>query len=387
MAYWNRKGKFGKVYVYSYYVDGQYQKKPKPLPREQTNHLDPLEDLQVQQWVDQWELRWEKNDKFQPTRILYSDDLITAYLEKYKAHLLKYRSESTALNRVSIIRRYAVPYFLSQNPPMKDPQLWVSVSIKLLEHLERQSLSWSLMAAINTDLRGFYRYLIEEGIVQHGRELPLRFPKKSEEDAATTLEFDLTPEAMLTFIAKQKDWRVKLMGLLGYFFSLRPQETFGIKRSDFISKSDLIANMDCTRRMSRAKLFDKFVVYVDRQRTNKGKLIAPKMGSRGHVACWNSEAAKQVVQIIKELESEVLVFKNQNRHLYDLWDTAALGLTLKDLRRASLRNLGFETDMGDAPLHLKDHARHNDFKTTLLYLRPPAQTSSDISDDLDTSNW
>ena len=100
---------------------------------------------------------------------MLSDELLASYLEKYKQHLLKYRSKTTALNRASIIRRYVFPFFLSQSPPLKDPQLWTSVSVRLLEHLEKSGLGFSLVREINTGLKGFYKYLIEEGIVAHGQ--------------------------------------------------------------------------------------------------------------------------------------------------------------------------------------------------------------------------
>ena len=181
---------------------------------------------------------------------------------------------------------------------------------------------------------------------------------------------------------------MKLMGLLGYFFSMRPQETFGIRRGDFISKPEKVGVLDCVKYMTKAGLFNKFAVFIDRQRAASGKLVDPKSGSRGHVACFNDQAAKLVVELIREFEKDESIFKNANRHLYDIWESAGLGLTLKDLRRSSLRYLGLDTRLGETPLHLKEHARHSDFNTTLLYLRAPKKELDESSfDDLDISNW
>jgi hypothetical protein len=142
-------------------VNGVYQKKPKQIPRSKTSQLDAQSETQIEQWVKDYESRWEKNTKFQPEQLLLSDEILSSYLDKYHKHLLKYRSRSTADIRVSIVRRYASPYFLDHKPPLKDPQQWVGISIHLLEHLEKKKLSWSLMAAITTDLRGFYKYLLK----------------------------------------------------------------------------------------------------------------------------------------------------------------------------------------------------------------------------------
>ena len=254
MAYWLRRND-GKVYAYTRYTDGKYHKKPRQISRTETKKLDGQDDTQVEQWVRDYEFRWEKNEKFQPDQVLLSDELLSAYLEKYKLHLLKYRSKSTAFNRISTIRRYSIPFFLSQKPPMKDPQLWVGVSVKMLEYFEKEKLSWSMICAINTDLRGFYKYLIEEGIVQHGRMLLLRFPKKSEGDKETPLPFVVTPDEMLKFCSGVADPKVKLMGSLGYFFSLRPQEVFGLKKSDFIAKKEKVTTLDCVKHMTKSGLF------------------------------------------------------------------------------------------------------------------------------------
>src|SRR5687767_13363354 len=112
MAYWLPKGD-GRIYVYTRYVNGVYQKKPKQIPREKTKELDAQSVVQIEQWVREYEYRWEKNTQFQPEQILLSDDLLSSYLDKYHKHLLKYRSESTADNRVSTVRRYSIPYFLA----------------------------------------------------------------------------------------------------------------------------------------------------------------------------------------------------------------------------------------------------------------------------------
>lgn len=386
MAYWNRHK--GHVYFYSYYVKGKRQKKPKQIPRKQYSELDGASDEVIEQWRLDWERRWEKNDKFDPESIILSDSLITSYLEKYKAHLLKYKAKSTAVNRISVIRRYAIPYFLNNNPPLRDPQQWISISIRLLEYLEEKKLSWSMMAAINTDLRGFYNFMIEEGIIQHGRALPLRFPKKTEEDKLSPLPYIIEPQAMLNWVNKQSNYNVKLLGLLGYFCSLRPQESFGLKRSDFHAKPSTLKDLDCVKVMEKVGLFTKFVVHIDRQRDNYGAESDPKGLSRGFAACFNQEAATLIVGLISKLKPEEYLFSKNNKSLYDLWSEAKLGLTLKDLRRSSIRYLGYETRFSESPLLLKDHARHEEFETTLLYLRPPVQNSADDQpDELDITTW
>lgn len=176
------------------------------------------------------------------------------------------------------------------------------------------------------------------------------------------------------------DREIKLLSLIGYFFSLRPQEVFALKPSDFKAGSE-VKLLECSQAMTRSNLYDRFVVHIERQRTNRSELTTPKAGSKGWVSCFDKAGAKEIVSLLNKGSSpEEPIFKLNNRELYKRWRKFGIkGVTLKDLRRASLYWLGHHASM--EPMLLKQHARHNLLETTMLYMRRPDEDLRKSDDD------
>jgi integrase len=84
------------------------------------------------------------------------------------------------------------------------------------------------------------------------------------------------------------------------------------------------------------------------------------------------------------------LFPVANRELYKQWTAATSGtevdgITLKDLRRASLYHLGHHTAFSGELTLLMKHARHKEPQTTMLYLRRPDEDGPPKVDELDFS--
>lgn len=355
MAYWLRRNG-NKVYVYTRKND-----KAKQLPRRETSHLDELSERSVEAWVQDWEL---KNEGHKTRRS--NNPTLTSLLDQYLSYQMsrkKYRG--TISQYSSLLSRYVFPFFLSHGKQYQDVKLWPAKSVFLLDFLtsKKLALSTSTIKRVNIVLRGFWKWLYEERVVET-ETLRLRNPVAEAND--TPLKFTLEPGEVLAFAERAGDVRIKLLALCGYFFSLRPQELFALDLGHFRAGKD-VEELDVTGMMADAGLFNRLAYFVDAQRDAKGGLKAPKSGSRGWVCCFDREAGEAIVGLVNELEG---VTYPDNRAAYRLWKRHGIeGISLKDLRRASLYWLGHHT--GIQPLQLKRHARHQHIDTTMLYIRSP----------------
>jgi hypothetical protein len=389
--YWYRKKVKGREYVFVYYSDGRQLK-----PRKSYKWLDGLDDARIQVEVDQLERQWEKAKKT-PDHILFSDDALTKRLDEWHDHLLRNqkKDERTAEKYRSLTLRWAVPFFLSK--ALKDPASWPGVSVGLLDWLREKTytrrsrdgreselpLSAATIREVNNALRSFWRWLREEHLVPDV-QLFLRTPPKDDEEDETPLQFTIEPQMVLDFAAKAKVREVKLIALLGYFFSLRPQEIFGLRPADFAAGGEA-AKLEACSTMARLGLFGRLAVNVNRQRTPKGREKTPKAHSRGWVACFDAAAAKLIVELINEGDPTAPLFAGKdNRKLYRLWEDAGLErVAVKDLRRASCYHLGHHTRFAEEPVNAQKHMRHKEYETTILYLRRPKEEVAPRTGKLD----
>jgi hypothetical protein len=176
----------------------------------------------------------------------------------------------------------------------------------------------------------------------------------------------MTPNQVLSL--EVKDPELRLMILVAYFFSIRPQELFALTRDDFTAGDDA-AELECCKVMVELGLFGRFAVRIERQRRLANeKARDPKVNSVGWVACFNEAGAKAIAARLKELPDGPL-FKSGATWFNTRLRNAELGFTWKDLRRASLYHLGHYSKINK--VQIKSHSRHRDDKSIELYLRRP----------------
>jgi hypothetical protein len=161
------------------------------------------------------------------------------------------------------------------------------------------------------------------------------------------------------------------MALLGYFFSLRPMEVFAVKKEQFRAGTKA-AELECGKVLTQYGLFGRLAIYMEHARAQDGteKKLKTK-DSKGWVGCFSEPAARLLLDLIQDEEPGALLFREWKPDWYlKIWAAHGIPNTvLKDMRRGSLYWLGHH--IGMQPLHLKHHARHARFDTTLLYLRRP----------------
>jgi hypothetical protein len=368
MAYWTRRPNRA-VYVFDT-VNG----KQVALARKHTRHLDREPDHNVERWVQNWTLTHNIKRPAEGT-LTHQDTL--KLLDQFGDYQ---RSRGKAPKTVDDYRRfladYVLPFFV-QVENLSEPTQWPTKSVRLYHHLHTTRQAGPRTVDVcNVALRQFWKWLVEEGVATG--TLHLRNSVKLANN--TPLQFTLTPDQLLAHNFKSP--KIRLLALIGYFFSLRPQELVALRPCDFRAGSQAIL-LECCRVMNKAGLYNKFAVSVTRQRRGT-EFVTPKRGSSGFVACFNERAAKEIVASLRGLAPDELIFPARIDQWYKVWRGEGYpGLTLKDLsRRASVYFLGHYG--GLEFVGLKNHARHSDPATTALYVRRPGEDQGEFTElDLD----
>ena len=372
--FWNRQR--GRVYVYVF-----QNGKQRALPRETVRHLDGEPDHNVWAWVAQHQEQFEGKkytlEHFENDRKL--SHLVELFVEYLKSR--KLTKPTVQMHRYRLTN-YALRFFVAEHG-LSDPNTWPAKSRLFLAYMQKLGRSSNYILKANTSLRMFWRWLAEERYLTSDAALFLRNPVA--DNVTTPLKFTLTPQEVLAYAAGQTNPELAFLALVGFFFSLRPFEAFGLRRSDFRAGS-AAANYECSKVMAKYGLYSRFVVSITRQRRPDGSFFTPKADSRGIVACFDKEAARMLVRIITDMpvRDDAPLLKFLNDWYIVLWGREGIpGVTLKDLRRASLYWLGHHTEFDLVPL--KNHARHKRAETTILYVRRPEEELDDFTKlDLET---
>lgn len=369
--------------IIMYYYDAKAGK-IKVLPREEIAHLDHHSDAYIESWMKKNSPKYESPTAMHYEAILYSDDRLNGFVEVWCDYLLnvRKRSKNTVNMHRHALLKHVIPYFLSQDPPLKDPEHWPSISPKyhlwLAEY--RPHFVRSSVVRMCQTLKRFYSFLGEENLVMVHSPLIVRIPGADPDENQTPLKFTLQPEDIYEFVKSSKREDLKLLALIGFFMSLRPQEIFALTPSDFRAGS-LVQGLEAAKAMRRSKLFDRLAVQIKRQKRSNKDMARPKSNSRGWVCCFEEDAARLILNLITDKNPDDLLFTIGNDVVAKYWRREGIkDVTLKDLRRASLYYLGHYTEFGHNIIDLMKHARHSKFDTTKLYLRRPEE---DLEENID----
>lgn len=365
------RNELGHVYLQQYSSE---KKRTVKLPREQSRHLDVLSDDEIKKLVAK---PMSDNPK------LFEGLPIRKYFEQWEA-FLKARGYDPATVRQHkyYVENFIFPFFSKVKKP--DAKEWPAYGARLYNWLEKEGASGkpataSQIKSTNIALRKFYDWLSEEGHVP-AQKLKLR--SAIDEVKPAVLPRPVLPEEVLRWAETCEVPHVKIMGLVGYFFSLRPQEVFALIKADF-QAGEQIMRLECSQVMRKAELFDRLVVHVGRQQQNSGTIVnSAKKGSNGWVACFNLDAAKRIIGILNGLEAPGSKLCGWNNHkLYTDWKKHGIeGVNVKDLRRASLYYLGHYSKL--SPMQVMKHARHRNIETTMIYCRRPDEILGTASSTL-----
>ncbi|MCX6123288.1 MAG: hypothetical protein NTV34_00840, partial [Proteobacteria bacterium] len=316
MAYWQwkRSGdrKFVAVYV-------KIRGRAKALPRAIVKHLDSATAADIENWVN--EFGNEAGGKHTSHSTENDIGSLCRYLDEFCSFMQSEgRMKSTIKEHRSLLSRFAIPYFCQLSPPATNPEDWHQTSIKMQNWLDSNKVSIPVRRRVNVSLRTFYRYLYEEGIVKYHPQLRLRNPRLP--DDKTPLRSTISPEDIMTYVESCKIRELRLIALIGFGFSLRPQEIAALRPIDFRAGSSAL-NLECCKSLGRAGLFDRLAVVVHRQRVGK-EFTKPKSSSSGTVGCIDERIARLLVKELSVIDSEELILKYQLDWYYELWRRAGI---------------------------------------------------------------
>lgn len=381
--YFQRKGKNGTaVYVY-HHTDG----KNKPLPRSITKQLDGKMDWEVEDWMLWWAAVNAVSHRKPRASLGSLADLVDGCLGFMESQGLNKKTVSIHKDRLYDI----LPFFADK--PIHDT--WYLKIGELYSWMLDKDWTPQRHNACNVSFRAFYRWLQDQGIVKHRHSIALR--NRPVLGRKTPLKYTLTPEQVLAHVASLSKPEFRLMALVGFFFSLRTDEVFGLRRSDFIAGSRAQI-MEASKVMAKRGLYSKLVVNIRQCRRGSGEIYSPSNRKRGGiVSCFDAKAAKLIVELIKTIPKHPLLKDKDGKYTIEppiighykpnwwsvQWRTKGIPeLTQKDLRRASLYWLGHYTEFN--LVDLQNHARHTNPLTTSLYTRRPEEEfDSGQFDELD----
>jgi len=352
-------------------------KRPKKLPRADVEHLDAATDEEVVRWRE-WYLAERAHARRAQARLLGPADeaqfLFDAFQERWGK--LRRTGETTLEDDLGRWHLHIVPYFVELHGA-KDVRLWdLHMQGYPLWLLSRGELQTNQQKKVIRLLLRFGEYLRET------KKIPAPWTctlPASNEAMETPLEVELTPDQVLSWCAG-RSWRAQLFALLGYFASLRPEETFVLQKSDFLTGAEARAAAKTHARFQEYELGSGLSVSIERAFKKTGKVGDPKTrNSRAVVNIWHSGAAKRIAELLRS-RPDGWLFPSKDRPDFPLardtqfawWakhGKPSLGATLHDLRRASGLYLGRTVDV---PMSLlQDHIRHADLKSVLGYMRRP----------------
>lgn len=334
--------------------------------RAKSAHMDGWTEDQIEAWVQNYNLTVasrRSGHAIVPEKVHVLVDEFTSYQRQGDL------AEGTITHdRTNIL--HAAEYLATQTDQLPT---WPQHTLGLPGYFKKKKkYSGAYINQIQISLRKFWRWLRVHKKLVSG-ELELEAVKGHARSQDTPLQFTLTPEHVIDFVKTCPDPTVRLLALCGYFASLRPQETFALLLSDFAVGAKA-RQLEACKVMKGHGLFDGMAVSIEKQqRPNKKMLkVKPKKNSKGIVAIFNEEAAQLLVAELRALQAvgRMPLFGYNNKFYYELWkEFSTLGVTLKDLRRASIYYLGHHTNIKIE--QLKEHARHKNIQTTSLYFRRP----------------
>jgi integrase len=357
----------------AYYWD-RTDRKQKWVPADVVRQWDGMDEQAAENAFNSWiadnglaRVRARRKSLFASDEL---NHLIDDFIDE-EAALSPDTSESTRQTVKSHLHTYIKEYFV-QVHGQKDVRTWWQHASGFTRWLRDTypNLSLGTVKKVGQSLRRFGEYLLEENVIRHPWRLK-RIRNSASSDPETPLPREILPAEILE-VADKLPPEMALAVLLGYFTSLRPQEVYGVEKSDFITGDRAKKDAKTYQRFTKVGLGSGLSVAVSRSRSRKGRTKLKTKASYGVVNCWNLDGAKAIAAILKNLQDGPIFGDTPRDALdktYKKMVFPLLDVVLYDLRRASGLYLG--RTMGCDIFLLQDHFRHRSITTTMRYTRRP----------------
>ncbi len=374
------------------------------LTRPELAAWDGLPDDEVRRRLDEWERTHGREVRRALHKNLGEDDaarrIFKAWLEEYQT--LTAVDDTAVAERDYVFRAFIAPYFVGLHGK-QDLREWGSLLAEwplwLLSQPGRpgrdgkpRTISRGVAKKARQTLLLFSQYLAKHQQVSqpwHVDKIKVRKTRKE-----TPLDRYIEPEEVLAAaVALPAPW--DLVALLGYFASLRPGETYGLTREDFLTGDRARSESKTHRRFTqytvsvrngdkkvKQQLGSGLSVSITKQLSKKGEK-QPKAESFGVVQVWDVRGARAIADLLRSIPPGPLF--HYGRYTLDKQYRRIVQPVLKvnahDLRRASglylARTVGVETWL------LQDHLRHTSLETMALYARRPTDVAAEREEEQD----
>ncbi|MBA2680993.1 MAG: hypothetical protein H0U76_21680 [Ktedonobacteraceae bacterium] len=351
------------------------------IPRKHIRQLDGASDDDIQRFINLYIQTHRLGAERVAKRYLAPTDEAEFTFEQFLNEYSKLRNTRPITRNTERYRwdKYIVPFFVMERS-LKDVRAWENVLTEFAPHLMANSgLQINQIKKVLGLLKRFSIYLVSHRILTRRWELILPTENRA---SATPLPSELEPNTVLQFMRTATPRHALLAGL-GFFASLRPEESFALTRAHFLTGSLAKDRAKTYTRFAQYGLGSGLSIFIDIVLSADG-LDEPKTAySKAVVNVWDKDAAVLIASLIKELPTGAVLFDGRSRDtLFKSWRKWGIpGYTLHDLRRASGLHLGRRVDI---PVTLlQDHLRHADIKTTQLYMRAPTIDKGAVTQDFD----
>lgn len=313
--------------------------------------------------------------KVRSRRRSVSQDLETLFLE-YRAYLRDMRGAergTTTRDEESRLRTYAVEYFVRHKATNSVSHWWqYTQTYGPWLRATYPDLKILTVKKLCQAVRRFGEYLAGRGIISQPWLVPA---PKTRERRKTPLTKRLTPEEILSVSAALMTNNEPMWALfvsLTYFATLRPEETYALSLSDFLTGATARSEAHTYARLASHGLGSGLSIHIHKTHIAAEPAALTKTHyATGITNIWSADGAKFIAGVLRGLPPGRLFpgTRSQLNAGYRALVKPLLGVNAKDIQRAAGFYLG--RVKGLDPILLKDVFRHSVITTTMLYIRRP----------------
>ena len=379
-----KNGKYVKVYYWC-----EVKSKQVMLSREYYRHLDRCGEETIQSWVEEFER--VRKGKVNPSRLFVDHPTINTFLEQYSAQLKAEGLDiATRKQYMYELKSYGVPFFTNDIVVAGETKVGL-VRIEDWPLKSNHFKTWYLETTGNSEntcnrvmavLQRFWDWLVFKDLILPTRNLTFKYKKREKRQGnnqlKTVLPRPVEPDEVLSFISETQSEVCKFIAATGYGASLRPQEIFALTPSDFVKPEDAV-HLELNNRRATFKMYNRLSINIQNQLGAEGVKVAKTLGM---VTFLTEDFAKITLPYLQKTPEGVRFYQYNRRWFYDNWKKFGIeGISIKDLRRASLHYLAHKTPYRQNHVDLMNFARHTNFPTTLIYIKTPWKAPKTLSDN------
>ncbi len=306
---------------------------------------------------------------------------LDSYLVEYDAQLFKDGLDRHTIKQyLSYLRNYGVPFFTNDvevegvlHKKLEKIEDWPSKSPFFRDWYLNHTGNSPEMARVNiATIKRFWKWLKFKQYIYPTADPEfshrLRSIRIGSNQKVAILPRPVEPDEILEFADSTDSNECRFIALVAYGASLRPQEVFRLSPSFFLTPQQA-EHFEVNVRRAHMKMYNRLSINVVEQISRNGPKPAKTIGV---TPLLDERFAKRLLPFLEVTASNSRFLNSCVDWCYTKWRRFGIeGLTVKDLRRASLHYLAHNTPYNHHHIDLMKFARHEKFSTTEIYLKTP----------------